>query len=91
MGQKILKPFNNYKIFLHLSQRCVESAQKKIGSLFYLSSKKIMFSPKPVIWTDRWTLVVIKSGMSCQGSGIGHVANNYLRPILLLPKKNGFR
>ncbi len=21
-----------------------------------------------------------------QGSGIGHVANNYLRPILLLPK-----
>jgi len=26
-----------------------------------------------------------------QGSGIGHVANNYLRPILLLPKKTGFR
>ncbi len=28
---------------------------------------------------------------NCQGSGIGHVANNYLRPILLLPKKTGFR
>ena len=26
-----------------------------------------------------------------QGSGIGHVANNHLRPILLLPKKTGFR
>ncbi len=26
-----------------------------------------------------------------QGSGIGHVANNYLRPSLLLPKKTGFR
>ena len=26
-----------------------------------------------------------------QGSGIGHVANNYFRPIPLLPKKNWFQ
>ncbi len=26
-----------------------------------------------------------------QGSGMGHVANNYLRPIALLPKKPSFR
>ncbi len=26
-----------------------------------------------------------------QGPGIGHVANNNLRPILLLPKKNWYQ
>ncbi len=68
---------------------------------FQISVHEPDFFIKVYLQTDYNKLVSILYQKDChrlhcstphpQGSGIGHVANNYLRPIPLLPKKTGFK
>ncbi len=93
----IAAPLENSKAKLQasLATTTLNFTQPKLDYLYLAAVVWLLFQCKSFL--HKWSICMF--GINCsyhqfihiQGSGIGHVANNYLRPILLLPKKTSFK